>query len=201
MKINKYYILSGILIISLILLGFSIAYSYFAATVINNSEDYLTVQAGDLKISYLNGTLIDEDNIIPGWSQNKYFTIKNESTVREDISYNIYLNVTENNFFTKYSEINNVNELSGNSYLTYSLFKCSNSKTDCNSINIDNKIINIQDSIQEGNILVATRSIAKDATDHYALRIEFPNLTNINQSQKGTDGNPLKFAAYVIINN
>lgn len=197
MKINKYYVLSGILVISLILLGFSVTYSYFAATVINNSEDYLTVQAGDLKISYLNGTLIDEDNIIPGWSQNKYFTIKNESTVREDISYNIYLNVTENNFFTKYSETNNVNELSGSSYLTYSLFKCSNYKIECNSINVDNKIINIQ----EGNMLVATRSIAKDATDHYALRMEFPNLTNINQSQKGTDGNPLKFAAYVIINN
>ena len=141
--------------------------------------------------------MIDEDNIIPGWSQNKYFTIKNESTVRENISYNIYLNVTENNFFTKYSETINVNELSGNSYLTYSLFKCSNSKTDCNSINVDNKIINIQ----KGNMLVATRSIAKDVTDHYALKMEFPNLTNINQSQKGTDGNPLKFAAYVIINN
>lgn len=197
MKINKYYILSSMLIISLILIGFSVTYSYFAATVINNSEDYLTVQAGDLKISYLNGTLINEDNIIPGWSQNKYFTIKNESTVREDISYNIYLKVTENNFFTKYSETNNVSELSGNSYLTYSLLKCSNSKTDCNSINVDNKIINIQ----EGNMLVATRSISKDGTDHYALRMEFPNLTNINQSQKGTDGNPLKFAAYVIINN
>lgn len=197
MKINKYYVLSGILVISLILLGFSVTYSYFAATVINNSEDYLTVQAGDLKISYLNGTLIDEDNIIPGWSQNKYFTIKNESTVREDISYNIYLNVTENNFFTKYSETNNVNELSGNSYMTYSLLQCESAQMNCDTEIVEKTIVDTQ----EGNKLVATRSIEKDGIHHYALRMEFPNLTNINQSQKGTDRNPLKFAAYVIINN
>lgn len=197
MKINKYYILSSMLVISLILLGFSITYSYFAATVINNSEDYLTVQAGDLKISYLNGTLINDDNIIPGWSQNKYFTIKNESTVREDISYNIYLNVNENNFFTKYSETNNVNELSGNSYMTYSLLQCESAQKNCDTEIVEKTIVDTQ----EGNKLVATRSIEKDGTDYYALKMEFPNLTNINQSQKGTDGNPLKFAAYVIINN
>ena len=197
MKINKYYILSGILVISLILLGFSVTYSYFAATVINNSEDYLTVQAGDLKISYLNGTLINEDNIIPGWSQNKYFTIKNESTVREDISYNIYLNVTENNFFINYSETNDIETLSGNSNMTYSLLKCESEQNNCNTVIVDRHIVNIKD----GNKLIARRSIVKDGTDYYALKMEFPNLTNITQSQKGTDGNPLKFAAYVIINN
>lgn len=197
MKINKYYILSSMLVISLILLGFSITYSYFAATVVNNSEDYLTVQAGDLKISYLNGTLINEDNIIPGWSQNKYFTIKNESTVKDDVNYNIYLNVNENNFFTKYSETNDIETLSGNSNMTYSLLKCESEQNNCNTVIVDRTIVNVK----EGNILVATTSIAKDGTHHYALKMEFPNLTNINQFQKGTDGNPLKFAAYVIINN
>lgn len=197
MKINKYYILNSMLVISLILLGFSISYSYFAATVVNNSEDYLTVQAGDLKISYLNGTLINEDNIIPGWSQNKYFTIKNESTVKDDVNYNIYLNVNENNFFTKYSETNDIKTLSGNSNMTYSLLKCESEQNNCNTVIVDRTIVNVK----EGNILVATTSIAKDVTDHYALKMEFPNLTNINQSQKGTDENPLKFAAYVIINN
>ena len=197
MKINKYYILNSMLVIYLILLGFSISYSYFAATVVNNSEDYLTVQAGDLKISYLNGTLINEDNIIPGWSQNKYFTIKNESTVKDDVNYNIYLNVNENNFFTKYSETNDIKTLSGNSNMTYSLLKCESEQNNCNTVIVDRTIVNVK----EGNILVATTSIAKDVTDHYALKMEFPNLTNINQSQKGTDENPLKFAAYVIINN
>lgn len=197
MKINKYYILSSMLVISLIMLGFSITYSYFAATVVNNSEDYLTVQAGDLKISYLNGTLIDEDNIIPGWSQNKYFTIKNESTVREDISYNIYLNVNENNFFINYSETNDIETLSGNSNMTYSLLKCESEQNNCNTVIVDRKIVDIK----ENNILIARRSIAKDAIQHYALKMEFPNLVDVNQSQKGTDGNPLKFAAYVIINN
>lgn len=197
MKIKKYYILSGILVISLILIGFSITYSYFAATVVNNPEDFVTIEAGDLKISYLNGTLIDEDNIIPGWNNNKYFTIKNESTIRGDISYNIYLNVNENNFFIKYSEINNMVELSGNSNMTYSLLKCESEQKNCNTVIVDRTIINIK----EGNKLVARRSIVKDGIDHYALKMEFPNLTNINQSQTGTDGNSLRFAAYVIINN
>ena len=197
MKIKKYYILSGILVISIILLGFSITYSYFAAVVVNNPEDYLTVQAGDLKISYLNGTLIDADNIIPGWNKNKYFSIKNESTVKDDVNYNIYLNVNENNFFTKYSETNDIKTLSGNSNMTYSLLKCESAQNNCNLVIIDRTIVNIQ----EGNIRIARRSIAKDAIQHYALKMEFPNLIDVNQSQYGTDGNPLKFAAYVIINN
>ena len=81
--------------------------------------------------------------------------------------------------------------------MTYSLLKCESEQNNCNTVIVDRTIVNVK----EGNILVATTSIAKDVTDHYALKMEFPNLTNINQSQKGTDENPLKFAAYVIINN
>ena len=126
----------------------------------------------------------------------KYFTIKNESTVRDNVSYNIYLNVNENNFFTKYSESIDIQELSGNSNMTYSLLKCESSKNKCDNVIVNRTIVNIQ----KGNILVATQSIARDVTDYYALKMEFPNLASVNQSQYGTDGKPLSFAAYVIIN-
>lgn len=196
MKRKKYYILSGILVISLILLGFGITYSYFAAYVNNNPEEYdLNIQAGDLKISYLDGTLINDTNIIPGWKKYKYFTVKNESTVSDDVNYKIYLNIENSNFFTEYSEIDDALNLSGSSYLTYSLFKCSSSQQNCNTSIVDRAIVDLQ----IGNKLVTTRSIAKGGIDYYALLMEFPNLSNVNQSQYGTNGKALSFAAYVVI--
>lgn len=196
MKIDTRYILSGLLVIVIVILGIGVTYSYFAAVVINNPSEYdINVKAGDLKISYLDGTSITDENIVPGWEEYKYFTVKNESTVSDDISYKIHLNVVSSNFFTQYAETNDVQNLTGTSYMTYSLYKCETSQKDCNQAIVEDSIVDIQ----SGDKLISSRSIAKDATDYYALKMQFPNLTEINQSQSGTDGDPLSFSAYVVI--
>lgn len=198
MKLDKRYILSSLLVIVIVLLGIGVTYSYFAAVVINNPSEYdITVNAGDLKISYLDGTSITDENIVPGWKKYKYFTVKNESTVLDDINYKIHLNVESSNFFTQYSETIDVKNLSGTSYMTYSLYKCETSQQDCNQVIIEDSMVDIQ----TGDKLISSRTIAKDAIDYYALKMQFPNLNEINQSQYGTDGNSLSFSAYVVITN
>ena len=189
---NKKIITSSILIILLIILiAFGVSYAYFQANVFGN-ETSNTISAGGatLKIEYASDSTITANNIVPGWSDTKYFQVNITNTKQETINYNINLVISNSNFYTT--------DTNGNSYLTYHLYECtSSSDTTCSTELSTQTVIDINGS---GTKTLKQITNTKSETKYYALKIEFPNQ-NVEQSQEGIDNNPLTFNGYVTINS
>ena len=189
---DKKIITSSILIILLIILiAFGVSYAYFQANVFGN-ESSNTISAGGatLKIEYSSDSTISANNIIPGWSDTKYFQVKVTNTKQETINYNINLVISNSNFYTT--------DAIGNSYLTYHLYECTSaSDTTCSTELSNQTVIDINGT---GTKTLKQITNNKTETRYYALKIEFPNQNN-SQLQEGVDDNPLSFNGYVTINS
>ena len=86
-----------LLLISIVLLMSLGTFSFFTADILgNSSSDNIVQTTGTLRIEYIEGQNINAENIVPGWSGTKTFTIKNTGTL--PVSYDIVFNDLVNTF-------------------------------------------------------------------------------------------------------
>ena len=86
MKDNK--ILIGTALVLLLLLTTGLSYAYFSTAVKgNDNAKDMVVEAGTLKLTYIDGPAINVQHIKPGWSTTKEVSVKNNGTL--DAYYNV----------------------------------------------------------------------------------------------------------------
>ena len=77
-----------------------LAYAFFTATVTgNDTAKGDVVETGSLSIVYTNGQELRGEDILPGWSETKTFTVENTGTV--EATYNINWENLTNTFVNK----------------------------------------------------------------------------------------------------
>ena len=87
-----------ILLVLVALIG--ISYSWFKAVIEGNEESKtVTLQAGKLEITYVDGPELNVQNIVPGWTASKTFTVQN--TGDDSQTYKIAWATLENNFINR----------------------------------------------------------------------------------------------------
>lgn len=160
--------ITGIVIISLILIG--LTYGYYMTKINGNTNDKsISINMANLELTYNDGNgLIEATNIIPGESiKTKTFTVKNTGNAKID-NYVVYLDDVVNTFVDK-------NDLR----LT---LKCTSDVASCNGT-----IINYPSK----NTILITNNIEKNETQSFELIVEFIE-TNDDQSdnmEKTLSGN------------
>lgn len=98
---KKVFYTSAIILGLLVLLSIGgLTYAWFSAIVTGNEEAKgAVVETGTLSIVYTNGQELRGENILPGWSETKTFTVENTGTV--EASYNINWENITNTFVNK----------------------------------------------------------------------------------------------------
>ena len=188
---KRIVILSISLIITLLIIGVGIAYSYFAMSLRNlETSSTILVDSGSVSFSFEGGeNNISAENITPGWtSENKYFSVTSTNKTSKTFTYSINLYVDSSNF--------DIVDEAGNSYLSYQLLKCSSQGSDCTT-SLSNGIVSR--NYYEVSLYQETVSKATAGTKYYSLVLNYPNDENNAQSQYGTDGELLKFAGHITI--
>ena len=95
-----FYTAAVVLALLVILNIGGLAYAFFTATVTgNDTAKGDVVETGSLSIVYTNGQEIRGENILPGWSSSKTFTVENTGTV--EATYNINWEKLTNAFVNK----------------------------------------------------------------------------------------------------
>ena len=88
-----------LVVASLLVVVLSVTLAYFTAQIIGKGKD-ISVSSADLKIIFTDTDgNIEGNDITPGWSNSKTFTVKNESN--ETYKYNIVIKDLVNTFVTK----------------------------------------------------------------------------------------------------
>lgn len=75
------------------------SYAFFAANVGTKGENNTNVTSGDIKAVFSDGEQLNVENIVPGDTVSKTFSLENTGTV--DIKYKIVINNVENTFSRK----------------------------------------------------------------------------------------------------
>ena len=158
-KRNKIIVsIVGITIVLLALLGITYAY-YLTRIEGNTNTNSISITTADLKLVYGDGNgLVTKENIMPGTTIEKTFTVKNTGNNKVDL-YAVYL-----------EEL--VNTLSRTPDLTYVL-TCESTGEDCDG--------------GEGEFptlagMIITNSIDTGVTHTYTLTVTYKNEENIDQS-------------------
>ena len=94
------FIVAASIALLLLIAGIASAFAWFSATVTgNDTAKGDVVETGSLSIVYTNGQEIRGENITPGWSETKTFTVENTGTV--EATYNINWENLTNTFVNK----------------------------------------------------------------------------------------------------
>lgn len=187
---KKIVILSISLFITLLILGVGVAYSYFAMSLRNlETSSTILVDSGSVSYSFEGGeNNINANNITPGWSGYKYFSITSINKTSKTYNYSINLYVDSSNF--------DIVEEAGKSYLSYELFKCSSQGSECTT-SLSSGIVNR--NFYEISLYQETVSKATAGTKYYSFVLNYPKDENNVQSQYGTDGELRRFAGHITI--
>ena len=82
------FIVAASIALLLLIAGTASAFAWFSATVTgNDTAKGDVVETGSLSIVYTNGQELKGENVLPGWSLSKTFTVENTGTV--EATYNI----------------------------------------------------------------------------------------------------------------
>lgn len=187
---KKIVFLSISLIITLLIIGVGIAYSYFAMSLRNlESSSTILVDSGSVSFSFEGGeNNIVAENITPGWGGFKYFSVTTTNKTSKEYTYNINLFVDYNNF--------SIGSGGNDDPLSYAIFQCTSQGNDCTTFLADGKV---DRNYYEINLYSETVSKATAGTKYYSLLIEYPYGENYVQSQYGTDGKLHRFAGHITI--
>ena len=95
---NKYFMpliaIASVLVLSLVTVA---SYSYFRGTVDGDTPQDMVITTGNMNVTYVDGNTVGtKDNMIPGESVSKFFSVKNTGDVMA--AYNIYLTEVANEF-------------------------------------------------------------------------------------------------------
>jgi hypothetical protein len=158
---NNNHIKQLVLVISILIITLAsfASYAYFTADVQgNDTATNNVITTGNMEITYEDGNVIGTtNNMIPGDSIEKHFSVKNTGTV--DTVYDIYLNNIANTFNTK-------------SDLVYEIVST-------NGANINETICP-----DENTKIVSAVQIGVGQTHNYTLRITFKNLDKVQDDNQ-----------------
>ena len=94
------FIVAASIALLLLIAGIASAFAWFSATVTgNDTAKGDVVETGSLSIVYTNGQELRGEDILPGWSETKTFTVENTGTV--EATYNINWENLTNTFVNK----------------------------------------------------------------------------------------------------
>ena len=150
-----------LVVASLLLVVLSVTLAYFTAQIIGKGKD-ISVSSADLKIIFTDTDgNIEGNDITPGWSNSKTFTVKNESN--ETYKYNIVIKDLVNTFVTK-------------GYLQYKI----------TSTNGGYNMTEFKDvpksSVATDTILAYSVSIPVGVTQSYTIDFKYANDESVDQS-------------------
>ena len=150
-----------LVVASLLVVVLSVTLAYFTAQIIGKGKD-VSVSSADLKIIFTDTDgNIEGNNITPGWSNSKTFTVKNESN--GTYKYDIIIKDLVNTFKTyKYLQYKITSTDGGYNMTDYSYLTKSNTKEDV--------------------ALAYEISIDKGKTHTYTIEIKYANDESVDQS-------------------
>ena len=151
-----------LVVASLLVVVLSVTLAYFTAQIIGKGKD-VSVSSADLKIIFTDTDgNIEENDITPGWSNSKTFTVKNESN--ETYKYNIVIQDLINTFVTE-------------GYLQYKI----------TSTNGGYNMTEFEDvpksETATDTILAYSASIDVGVTQSYTVEFKYANDESVDQSE------------------
>ena len=150
-----------LVIVSLLVVVLSVSLAYFTAQIIGKGKD-VSVSSADLKIIFTDTDgNIEGNDITPGWSNSKTFTVKNESN--RTYKYDIIIKDLVNTFVTE-------------GYLQYKITSTNN------GYNMTDYVSVPKSSTATDTILAKNISIAVNVTQKYTIEFRYVNDENVNQS-------------------
>ena len=150
-----------LVVASLLVVVLSVTLAYFTAQIIGKGKD-VSVSSADLKIIFTDSDgNIEGNDITPGWSNSKTFTVKNESN--ETYKYNIVIKDLVNTFVTT-------------GYLQYKI----------TSVDGGYNMSEFKDvpksSAPKDTILAKNVTIGKGETQSYTIEFKYANDESVDQS-------------------
>ena len=131
MKNEIKYLFMGIILVLVTFIGVTLA--YFIVSIEGDKKD-ISINTGDLRVIFDNGDAINGEDIEPGWSISKSFSIENKS--KTEYKYNLVLNNLLNNFSSD-DLVYRITSSSGYNMPLYSVFpKSSTEKNEVIAYNI-----------------------------------------------------------------
>ena len=150
-----------LVIVSLLVVVLSVSLAYFTAQIIGKGKD-VSVSSADLKIIFTDTDgNIEGNDITPGWSNSKTFTVKNESN--RIYKYDIIIKDLVNTFVTE-------------GYLQYKITSTNN------GYNMTDYVSVPKSSTATDTILAKNISIAVNVTQKYTIEFRYVNDENVDQS-------------------
>ena len=150
-----------LVIVSLLVVVLSVSLAYFTAQIIGKGKD-VSVSSADLKIIFTDTDgNIEGNDITPGWSNSKTFTVKNESN--RTYKYDIIIKDLVNTFVTE-------------GYLQYKITSTNNGYNMTEYKDIP------KSSTATDTILAKNVSISVNATQKYTIEFRYVNDENVDQS-------------------
>ncbi len=151
--------LLGMLGTALLLLTVSISYAYFTGNVNGNSKELL-VTSRNVRILFEDSREIANNEIRPGWSESKTFSVKNES--KEIFNYNIVFENLVNTFVTE-------------GFLLYKI-------TSTNGYNMEGYVDIPKSSSSQDVVLAYDIDIEVDEIHEYTIEFVYHDSETVDQS-------------------
>ena len=150
-----------LVVASLLVVVLSVTLAYFTAQIIGKGKD-VSVTSADLKIIFTDTDgNIEGNDITPGWSNSKTFTVKNESN--ETYKYNIVIQDLINTFVTK-------------GYLQYKITSTNGGYNMTEFKHVP------KSSVATDTILAYSASIDVGVTQSYTVEFKYANDESVDQS-------------------
>ena len=150
-----------LVVASLLVVVLSVTLAYFTAQIIGKGKD-VSVSSAELKIIFTDTDgNIEGNDITPGWSNSKTFTVKNESN--ETYKYNIVIQNLINTFVT-------------NGYLQYKITSTNNGYNMTEFEDVP------KSSVATDTILAYSVSIPVGVTQSYTVEFKYANDESVDQS-------------------
>ena len=159
MRNEKKYLIYGIGLVLIVLIG--VTFAYFTAQIIGDRKE-ISVTTADLKVIFTNGESITGEEIEPGWSITKTFSVENKT--KGTYNYNIVIKDL-------------VNTTTTYGYLKYKLTSTNDGYNMSEFVDVP------KSSTATDTILVYSVSIPKDVKQEYTIEIVYENDENVDQSE------------------
>ena len=151
-----------LVVASLLVVVLSVSLAYFTAQIIGKGKD-VSVTSTDLKIVFTDSDgNIEGNDITPGWSNSKTFTIKNDT--KTEYKYNIVIKDLLNTFVTE-------------GYLQYKITSTNGGYNMTEFKNVP------KSSIATDTILAYSVVISNGVTQSYTIEFKYANDESVDQSE------------------
>ena len=159
MKTEKKYLIYGIGLVLIVLIG--VTFAYFTAQIIGDRKE-ISVTTADLKVIFTNGEAITGAEIEPGWSITKTFSVENKT--KGTYNYNIVIKDL-------------INTTTTYGYLKYKITSTND------GYNMSEYVDVPKSTTATDTILAYSISIPKDVKQEYTIEIVYENDENVDQSE------------------